>query len=289
MSERKTFLLTFDFEDWHQLVYPPDRTSRLADRERCVRAAHLDASRPSGRARHPSDVFRRRCHRRASPGGARGRRREGARGWLSRIRPRARYEQTSDEFRRDVVRCVDVVERICGVTPVGIERRGARSPATRSGPTTSSAISASVRLEPLRLAAGPKPHPADPGAPLRDSGRRRHVVGVPTCRVPVGQGRSPPSAAAPTGASCRAPCCGGGCTTSAATRRSRFSTSTRTSSRRAPAHRPCSRGRRAGTNPERWRFVWQNTRRHLIEPRLREAAARVPARPFREVLAGGCR
>jgi Domain of unknown function (DUF3473) len=34
---------------------------------------------------------------------------------------------------------------------------------------------------------------------------------------------------------------------------------------------------------ETWRYVWQNTRRRLIEPRLREAAARFRLVPIRDV------
>jgi hypothetical protein len=46
----------------------------------------------------------------------------------------------------------------------------------------------------------------------------------------------------------------------------------------APRPRPRERVR------ETWRYVWQNTRRNLIEPRLREAAARYRLVPVRDVL-----
>ncbi len=119
MSERKTFLLTFDFEDWHQLVYHQigradwrkgsdafgRHISTLLDLldELGVRATFFVAGVTA--ERHPEAL---------ADVAARGHE-VGCHGY-DHVRA---YEQTPDEFRRDVVRCVDVVERICGVTPAG--------------------------------------------------------------------------------------------------------------------------------------------------------------------------
>jgi polysaccharide deacetylase family protein (PEP-CTERM system associated) len=118
-ADRGTFVLTFDFEDWHQLVHRrlgrPDwcaggpefgqHVSALLDflDELGVGATFFVAG--VAAERHPralQEVVARghevACH-----------------GYLHR---RA-FQQTPREFREDVVRCVEVVERICGVEPIG--------------------------------------------------------------------------------------------------------------------------------------------------------------------------
>jgi polysaccharide deacetylase family protein (PEP-CTERM system associated) len=116
---RATFVLTFDFEDWHQLVHRrigradwrsgseafPQHMSTLLDLldELGVSATFFVAGITADR--HPEALAE-----------VAGRGHElGCHGYEHR---RA-YRQTPEEFRCDVARSVDVIERICGVTPVG--------------------------------------------------------------------------------------------------------------------------------------------------------------------------
>ena len=114
-----TFVLTFDFEDWHQLVHRrigrSDWRAGSAEFEQHVSAvlALLDELGVHATFfvagvtadRHPA----------ALEAVVAAGHEVGCHGYEHR---RA-YRQTPDVFRDDVVRCVDVVERICGVTPVG--------------------------------------------------------------------------------------------------------------------------------------------------------------------------
>jgi polysaccharide deacetylase family protein (PEP-CTERM system associated) len=114
-----TFVLTFDFEDWHQLVHRrigrADWRAGSAEFERHVSSLLdlLDDLRVSATffvagvtaERHPhalEEVVARRhdvaCHG---------------------YEHRRAYRQTPDEFRRDVIRCCDVLARVCGVAPIG--------------------------------------------------------------------------------------------------------------------------------------------------------------------------
>jgi polysaccharide deacetylase family protein (PEP-CTERM system associated) len=114
-----TFVLTFDFEDWHQLVYRRiGRTDWRAGSEEFQQhiSILLDLLDELGISatffvagvsaeRHPGAL---------AEVAARGHE-VGCHGYEHR---RA-YRQTPGEFRRDVIRCADAVERICGVRPVG--------------------------------------------------------------------------------------------------------------------------------------------------------------------------
>lgn len=119
MATAGTFVLSFDFEDWHQLVYRRigradwqvgsdafprhvDEVLALLD-ELAVQATFFVVGATA--ERHPAALARvAACgheiachtydHRRA-------------------------FRQTPDEFREDVARCLDVVGGICGVRPVG--------------------------------------------------------------------------------------------------------------------------------------------------------------------------
>lgn len=115
----KRFVLSFDFEDWHQLVHRRigrsdwrdgnedfDRqVSTLLDLldELAVTATFFVAGVTA--ERHPSAL---------AAVAARGHE-LGCHGYEHR----RVYRQTPTEFRLDVLRGVDVVERICGVTPLG--------------------------------------------------------------------------------------------------------------------------------------------------------------------------
>jgi hypothetical protein len=89
---RGTFVLTFDFEDWHQIVYR--------------RIGRADWSTGSDDFRRHISTLLDLLDQLAV----------GATFFVAGVRA---YRQGPAEFRRDVVRCVDAVERICGVTPVG--------------------------------------------------------------------------------------------------------------------------------------------------------------------------
>jgi len=118
-ATRPTFVLTFDFEDWHQLVYRRiGRTDwRVGSWEfRSHVSTLLDLLDELGLTatffvvgvtaeRHPEallDVVARGheigCHGHEH---------------------RRVFQQTPAEFRRDVVTCLDAVERICGIRPEG--------------------------------------------------------------------------------------------------------------------------------------------------------------------------
>ena len=116
---RGAFVLTFAFEDWHQLVHRrigrADWRAGSEEFEQHV-ATLLDLLDELGVSatffaagvtadRHPATLAEvvARGHEVACHG----------------YEHRRAYRQTPDEFRRDVVRCVETVERICGVTPVG--------------------------------------------------------------------------------------------------------------------------------------------------------------------------
>ena len=115
----RTFILSFDFEDWHQLAYlrrgREDWREGSADFLGHVRTVldlldELDVHATffvlgATAARHPSALREVvvRGHELACHGD--GHRRVDA--------------QTPEEFRDDVTRCLDVVTEICGVTPVG--------------------------------------------------------------------------------------------------------------------------------------------------------------------------
>lgn len=118
-ARRGTFVLTFDFEDWHQIVYRRigradwssgsdafrRHISTLLDLldELAVDATFFVAGVTA--ERHPEALAE--VHRRGHEIACHG------------YEHRRAYRQGPAEFRRDVVRCVDAVERICGVTPVG--------------------------------------------------------------------------------------------------------------------------------------------------------------------------
>jgi polysaccharide deacetylase family protein (PEP-CTERM system associated) len=119
VTARGTFVLTFDFEDWHQLVHRrlgrPDwrngstgfgqHVSKALDLldELGVSATFFVAG--VAAERHPGalEEVAARGHELACHG----------------YEHRRAFEQSPEEFRNDVVRCMEVVERICGVTPIG--------------------------------------------------------------------------------------------------------------------------------------------------------------------------
>ena len=123
---------------------------------------------------------------------------------------RRAFRQTPEEFRRDVVRCVDAVERICGVTPVGYRAPWFSITRTRSGRTTSCGTSASAttRASTTRRAShggssrSLRVPTASAATPMRSG----------SFRSPSGDGAGSCSrwAAARTGAPCRASCSGAG-------------------------------------------------------------------------------
>ena len=116
---RRTFVLTFDFEDWHQLVYRrlgrPDwrdggpqfgqHVSTLLDLldELGVSATFFVAG--VAAERHPAalEQVAARGHELA----------------CHSYEHRRAFQQTPAEFRADVVRCLDLIEQACGVRPIG--------------------------------------------------------------------------------------------------------------------------------------------------------------------------
>jgi polysaccharide deacetylase family protein (PEP-CTERM system associated) len=113
------FVLTFDFEDWHQLVYrrigrPDWRAGSEQFEQHCSKLLDLLDELGVSATFFVAGVTADRHPEALTEVVARGHE-VGCHGYEHR---RA-YRQTPDEFRRDVVRCVDTVERICGVTPVG--------------------------------------------------------------------------------------------------------------------------------------------------------------------------
>jgi len=118
-TARGTFVLSFDFEDWHQLVYRrigrSDWREGSDDFERHV-ATLLDLLDELGvsatffvagvtAARHPAALEE--VVARGHEVGCHG------------YEHRRAFRQGPAAFRDDVGRCVDAVERICGVTPTG--------------------------------------------------------------------------------------------------------------------------------------------------------------------------
>lgn len=118
-TARGTFVLTFDFEDWHQLVNRrlgrPDWRDGSVDFNRHL-ASVLDALDDLGVSatffvagvaadRHPRALreVASRGHEVACHG----------------YEHRRVFQQSPAEFREDVVRCVDALASICGVTPIG--------------------------------------------------------------------------------------------------------------------------------------------------------------------------
>jgi polysaccharide deacetylase family protein (PEP-CTERM system associated) len=286
-TTKGTFVLSFDFEDWHQLVHRrigrPDWREGTKQFEQHV-ATLLDLLDELGVSatffvagvtadRHPAALAE--VVARGHEVGCHG------------YEHRRAYRQTPDEFRRDVVRCVEAVERICGVIPVGYrapwfsitqDSLWAHDILRDLGFRYDSSLYDSPWI-PRRI----RPIPARPWR-IGDHGdalwefpiavwRRGSVV------LPLGGGaywRALPSAVLWHGLKSlghRASC---------------------------PvlyfhpyefAHEPlqivlpreASRRERAR---ETWRRVSKNARRDLIRPRLREAAARFRLVPFRDVLGG---
>ena len=118
-TEQGTFVLTFDFEDWHQLVHRRlgrtdwragsaefdeymSMTLNLLD-ELGVSATFFVAG--VAAERHPRALEE--VVARGHDVGCHG------------YEHRRAFQQTPQEFRDDVVRCLDVVASICGVTPIG--------------------------------------------------------------------------------------------------------------------------------------------------------------------------
>jgi polysaccharide deacetylase family protein (PEP-CTERM system associated) len=280
---RGTFVLTFDFEDWHQLVHQqigrPDwrdgsdafeqHISTLLDLldELGVQATFFVAGVTA--ERHPGalgDVVARGhevgCHGHEH---------------------RRVYEQTPDEFRRDVVRCVDVIERISGSTPAGYR-----------APWCSITRDSLWALDILRELGFRY------DSSLFDSPRTRNRVRpIPAHPYPVQGGADTlwefPIAVSRWGRIALP--VGGGAywrvLPSAVLWRGLDNLSRRTT---LPvlyfhpyefAHEPLRVALPLRPHPrervrETWRYLWQNTRRNLIEPRLREAAARFRLVPVRD-------
>jgi polysaccharide deacetylase family protein (PEP-CTERM system associated) len=281
----RTFVVTFDFEDWHQLVYHqigrPDWRTGSDEFDEHV-AAVLDLLDELGihatffvagvtAERHPQallDVVSRGhelgCH------------------GFEHTRV---YEQTPDEFRRDVVHCVKVIERLCGVTPLGY--RAPWSSITRDttwaldilrelGFRYDSSLYDSPRT-PNRI----QPIPTHPH-PIRGDGQPLWEFPIAVCRwgrivLPLGGGaywRVLPRAVLRRGLE-------------DVSRQSTFPVFYFHPYEFAREPLRVVLSRRRGPRErvrEGWRNVWQNTRRNLIEPRLREAAARYRFVPVREIL-----
>jgi polysaccharide deacetylase family protein (PEP-CTERM system associated) len=281
---RKTFLLTFDFEDWHQLVYHqigradwrigddafPGHISRLLEvlDELGVHATFFVTGVTA--ERHPEALGQ--VVAKGHEIGCHGH---------EHVRV---FEQTRDEFRRDVVRCVEVVERICGVTPVGYrapwcsitrETQWAHDVLRDLGFLYDSSLFDSPRV-PNRIQPIPR-HPYG----VRGDADTLWEFPLAVCRwgrlvLPVGGGaywRVLPSAVL---------------------RRALDDVSRQAALpvlyfhpyEFAPEPLRIGLPRRATSRErirESWRYVWQNTRRLLIEPRLRETAARFRLVPVRDI------
>jgi polysaccharide deacetylase family protein (PEP-CTERM system associated) len=116
---RGTFVLTFDFEDWHQLVHrrigrEDWRSGSEAFGEHVSTLLGLLDELGLSATFFIAGVTAERHPAALAEVVARGHE-VGCHGYEHR---RA-YRQTADEFARDVTRAVEVVERICGVKPVG--------------------------------------------------------------------------------------------------------------------------------------------------------------------------
>jgi polysaccharide deacetylase family protein (PEP-CTERM system associated) len=280
-----TFVLTFDFEDWHQLVHHqigrPDWRAGSDEFDEHI-SSLLDLLDELGLTatffvagvtaeRHPQaleDVV------------ARGHE-VGCHGFEhTRV-----FEQTPDEFRRDVVRCVETIERVCGITPTGY--RAPWSSITRDTPWAfdilrelgfryDSSLYDSPRT-PNRI----QPIPAHPYR-IRGAPDPLWELPIAVCRwgrvvLPLGGGaywRVLPGPVLKRGLD-------------AVSRQTAFPVFyfhpyefARKPLRVRLSARPQPRERVR----EAWRYVWQNTRRDLIGPRLREVAARYRLVPVREIL-----
>jgi polysaccharide deacetylase family protein (PEP-CTERM system associated) len=282
-----TFVLSFDFEDWHQLVHRRiGRSDWRAGSEAFaehvatllgllddlgVSATFFVAGVTADR--HPealADVV------------ARGHE-VGCHGYEHR---RA-YRQTPDEFRDDVSRGVDAVQRICGVTPIGYrapwfsitrDSSWAHDILRELGFRYDSSLFDSPRI-PRRLQPIP-PHPRRIGGEGGD-GLWEFPVAVwrwGRIVVPLGGGaywRALPSTVLWHGLE-------------SISRSSTFPVlyfhpyefAAEPLQVALPAH-----ASRREQGRETWRRVSKNARRHLIRARLGEAAARFRLVPFRDVLA----
>jgi polysaccharide deacetylase family protein (PEP-CTERM system associated) len=279
------FLLSIDFEDWHQLVHRrlgrPDwedgsasfvhHVSTLLDllEELDVSATFFVAGMTADR--HPGALaaVASRGHELACHG----------------YEHRRASRQTPDEFRRDVVRSLDAIERICGVRPVGyrapwfsITRDSLWVPEIlrELGFAYDSSLYDSFRI-PNRI----RPIPA---APWRlgagDDALWEFPIAVwrrERIAVPLGGAaywRALPGAVLWRGLE-------------QVSRHSTFPVlyfhpyEFAREPLRAVPRTPSSVRERAR---ETWRSVSKNTRRHLIALRLREAATRFQLLPFRAVL-----
>ena len=138
------FVLTFDFEDWHQLVLRRigGETGATGASVRGPRRAH---ARPARRARRDCDVLRRWRHRRPAPGRAAGGGGSRARDRLPRPRAPARVPAHARrvQARRRAVSSRPL-RRPAAWSPSATGRRGSRSTARPPGRTASSASSASA-------------------------------------------------------------------------------------------------------------------------------------------------
>jgi polysaccharide deacetylase family protein (PEP-CTERM system associated) len=282
---RGTFVLTFDFEDWHQLVYQQkgragwqagsdafeQHVGNLLDvlDEVGVSATFFVAGVTA--ERHPAAL--REVVAKGHEIGCHGydhRRVDG---------------QTPDEFRRDLVRCIAVIEGICGITPVGYrapwcsitrDSLWAHDVLRQLGFRYDSSLYDSPRT-PNRI----RPIPSHP-YPVGGDGDVLWEFPIAVCRwgrvvLPLGGGaywRVLPSAVLWRGLN-------------DVSRQTAFPAFyfhpyefAQEPLRVELSARPHPRERVR----EAWRYVWQNTRRNLIEPRLREAAARYRLVPVRDTL-----
>jgi polysaccharide deacetylase family protein (PEP-CTERM system associated) len=282
---QRTFVLTFDFEDWHQLVYQQigradwrrgsgafvHHISTLLDLldELGVTATFFVAGVTADR--HPEALVElvARGHE------------VGCHGYEHMHRV---YAQTPDEFRRDVVRCIEAIERICGTTPLGYrapwcsitrDSRWAHDILRELGFRYDSSLFDSPRVR-NRI----RPIPAHP-YPIAGEGDTLWEFPLAVSRLgrvvlPVGGGaywRVLPSTVLWHGLE-------------DVSRSARFPVFYFHPYEFAhePLHvdlppQPSARERVRET----WRYIWQNTRRNLIEPRLREAARRFRLAPVRDI------
>jgi polysaccharide deacetylase family protein (PEP-CTERM system associated) len=279
-----TFLLTFDFEDWHQLVYQQigraDWRTGSDAFERHI-STLLDLLDDLGVSatffvagvtaeRHPGALAE--VVARGHEVGCHG---------YEHIRV---YDQTPEEFRRDVVRCMEVIERICGLLPVGY--RAPWCSITRDSVWAHDVLRElgfrydSSLFDSPRVRNRIRPIPAHPYG-IRGDADTLWEFPLAVCSwgrivLPVGGGaywRVLPGAVLRRGLN-------------DVSRRTTFPVLyfhpyefAQESLRVDLPPRPSGRERIR----EAWRRVWQNTRRDLIEPRLREAAARFELVPVRNI------
>lgn len=284
-----TFVLTFDFEDWHQLVHRglgrSDWRRGSAEFEQHVSALLelLDELGVSATffvagitaERHPGALEEvvARGHEVACHG----------------HEHRRAYQQTPDEFRDDVVRCVDVVARICGVTPIGYrapwfsitrESLWAHDILRELGFRYDSSLYDSPRV-PRRI----RPIPT---SPFRIGGRGdEELLEFPIAVwrwgktvLPLGGGaywRALPSVALWHGLENVARS-----STSPVLYFHPYEFATAPLRVVLPAH-----ATRRERIRETWRDVHKNTRRELIPARVREAASRFRLVAFRDILGAG--